>query len=51
MSLFDSEFKLINSAVTDAEGNYKFEVECGKTYNVRAAKPDYITKEQKISHC
>jgi outer membrane protein OmpA-like peptidoglycan-associated protein/tetratricopeptide (TPR) repeat protein len=49
MSLFDSEFKLINTAVTDAEGNYKFEVECGKTYNVRAAKPDYITKEQKIA--
>ena len=49
MSLFDNEFKLINTAVTDAEGNYKFEVECGKTYNVRAAKPDYITKEQKIA--
>ncbi|HQZ26383.1 MAG TPA: OmpA family protein, partial [Flavobacterium sp.] len=49
MSLFDSEFKLINTAVTDAEGNYKFDVECGKNYNVRAAKPDYITKEQKIA--
>ncbi len=48
MSLFDSEFKLINTTVTDATGNYKFEVECGKTYNVRAAKPDYVTKEQKI---
>lgn len=48
MSLFDSEFKLINTAVTDATGNYKFEVECGKAYNVRAAKPDYTTKEQKI---
>ncbi len=49
MSLFDSEFKLINTAVTDAAGNYKFEVECGKNYNVRAAKPDYMTKEQKIA--
>jgi outer membrane protein OmpA-like peptidoglycan-associated protein len=49
MSLFDSEFKLITTAVTDVAGNYKFEVECGKTYNVRAAKPDYITKEQKIA--
>ena len=49
MSLFDSEFKLINTTVTDAEGNYKFEAECGKTYNVRASKSDYITKEQKIA--
>jgi outer membrane protein OmpA-like peptidoglycan-associated protein/tetratricopeptide (TPR) repeat protein len=49
MSLFDSEFKLINTSVTDAAGNYKFEVECGKNYNVRAAKPDYMTKEQKIA--
>jgi outer membrane protein OmpA-like peptidoglycan-associated protein/tetratricopeptide (TPR) repeat protein len=49
MSLFDSEFKLINTAVTDAEGNYKFEVECGKNYNVRAVKPEYMTKEQKIA--
>ena len=49
MSLFDSEFKLINTAVTDASGNYTFAVECGKTYNVRAAKIDYTTKEQKIA--
>jgi outer membrane protein OmpA-like peptidoglycan-associated protein/tetratricopeptide (TPR) repeat protein len=49
MSLFDNQFKLINTAITDASGNYKFEVECGKTYNVRAAKPDYVTKEQKIA--
>lgn len=49
MSLFDSDFKLINTAVTDASGNYTFAVECGKNYNVRAAKPEYITKEQKIA--
>lgn len=49
ISLFDNELKLINTAITDASGNYKFEVECGKTYNVRAAKPDYVTKEQKIA--
>lgn len=48
MSLFDSNFKLINTAVTDASGNYTFAVECGKNYNVRAAKPEYITKEQRI---
>lgn len=49
MSLFDSQFNLINTAITDASGSYKFEVECGKTYNVRAAKPEYTTKEQKIA--
>jgi outer membrane protein OmpA-like peptidoglycan-associated protein len=48
ISLFDSEFKLVNTTVTDQAGNYTFDVECGKTYNVRAAKMDYITKEQKI---
>lgn len=49
ISLFDSEFNLINTAVTDASGNYTFKVECGKTYNVRAAKVDYTTKEQKVT--
>jgi outer membrane protein OmpA-like peptidoglycan-associated protein/tetratricopeptide (TPR) repeat protein len=49
MSLFDSEFQLITTTTTDAIGNYKFEVECGKTYNVRAAKPDYAVKEQTIT--
>lgn len=48
MSLYDSDFKLINTAVTDVAGNYTFAVECGKNYNVRAAKPEYITKEQRI---
>ena len=49
ISLFDSEFNLVNTAVTDPTGNYIFAVECGKTYNVRAAKIDYTTKEQKIT--
>ena len=49
ISLFDSKFNLVNTAVTDSSGNYTFAVECGKTYNVRAAKIDYTTKEQKIS--
>ena len=49
ISLFDSEFNLENTAVTDATGNYTFAVECGKNYNVRAAKIDYTTKEQKIT--
>ena len=49
ISLFDNEFNLVNTAVTDASGNYTFAVECGKTYNVRAAKTDYTTKELKIA--
>jgi outer membrane protein OmpA-like peptidoglycan-associated protein len=49
MSLFDSEYKLINTAVTDEAGNYTFAVECGKFYSLRVAKPDYSTKEQKIT--
>ncbi len=49
ISLFDSEFNLVNTAVTDLSGNYTFAVECGKTYNVRAAKLDYTTKEQKVT--
>ncbi len=47
--MFDSGFNLINTAVTDINGNYAFAVECGKTYNVRAAKPEYTTKELKVS--
>ena len=49
MSLIDSQYNLIGTTVTDSQGNYKFEVECGKVYNVRAAKTDYVTKEQKIA--
>ena len=49
ISLFDNEFNLVNTAVTDPSGNYTFAVECGKTYNVRAAKMDYTTKEQKVT--
>ena len=48
ISLYDNEFSLMNTTVTDQAGNYTFAVECGKTYNVRAAKPEYTTKEKKI---
>ena len=49
ISLFDNGFNLINTTVTDENGNYVFSVECGKTYNVRAAKPEYTTKEVKVT--
>jgi outer membrane protein OmpA-like peptidoglycan-associated protein/tetratricopeptide (TPR) repeat protein len=48
LSLFDNEFNLINTTVSDQTGNYVFAVECGKTYNVRATKSEYLTKENKI---
>lgn len=49
ISLFDTRFDVINSTVSDQNGNYTFTVECGKTYNVRATKPEYTTKEQIIA--
>lgn len=49
ITLFDSKFNLINTAVTDSKGMYTFSVECGKNYNVRASKTEYTTKEQKIT--
>lgn len=48
LSLYDNQFNLINTTVSDQSGNYVFAVECGKTYNVRAVKPAYTTKEKKI---
>lgn len=49
ISLFDSKFNLINTTVTDSNGDYTFTVECGLNYNVRASKTDYTTKEQKVT--
>lgn len=49
VTLFDSQFNNIKSTFSDKDGNYSFPVECGKTYNVRAEKPEYTTKEEKIA--
>jgi len=49
ITLFDSQFNLVNTTISDQKGHYSFMVECGKTYNVRAEKLEYITKEQKIT--
>ncbi|OMP74381.1 carboxypeptidase-like regulatory domain-containing protein, partial [[Flexibacter] sp. ATCC 35208] len=38
-----------NTTISDAVGFYSFAVECGKTYNVRAEKQDYTTKEVTIT--
>ncbi|WP_125722868.1 OmpA family protein [Flavobacterium ustbae] len=49
VTLSDDQMNLKNSAVADASGNYNFSVECGKTYYVRAEKPEYTTKELSIT--
>jgi outer membrane protein OmpA-like peptidoglycan-associated protein/tetratricopeptide (TPR) repeat protein len=47
--LLDDQFQFLKEGVTDSQGNYSFEVACGKTYYVRAEKQDYETKEAKIA--
>jgi outer membrane protein OmpA-like peptidoglycan-associated protein len=46
--LFDEKFQIIKETVADEKGEYKFEVECGQKYYVRAQKQDYETKEANI---
>ncbi|QDW21624.1 OmpA family protein [Flavobacterium sp. KBS0721] len=38
-----------STTITDSNGAYKFEVDCGKTYNVRAEKVEYATQEISIT--
>jgi outer membrane protein OmpA-like peptidoglycan-associated protein len=49
ISLFDSGFTLISTTNSDQKGMYSFPVECGETYYVRAQKPQYTAKEEKIT--
>ncbi|KAF2340793.1 OmpA family protein [Flavobacterium tistrianum] len=49
VTLYDDQMNLKNSAVADGSGLYSFDVECGKTYYVRAEKPEYTTKEVSIT--
>jgi outer membrane protein OmpA-like peptidoglycan-associated protein/tetratricopeptide (TPR) repeat protein len=49
ISLFDKRFNPMGTVKTDDKGVYTFTVECGKTYNVRAEKEDYITKEESVN--
>ncbi|UQD57116.1 OmpA family protein [Flavobacterium sp. K5-23] len=48
LTLFDSKFNQISTAVSDVKGSYSFAVECDKTYSVRVQKTDYTAKEEKI---
>ncbi|WP_016990418.1 OmpA family protein [Flavobacterium sp. ACAM 123] len=49
ISLFDNKFNPMGTVNTDDKGNYTFSVECGKTYNVRAEKEAYTTKEESVT--
>ncbi|WP_310377518.1 OmpA family protein [Flavobacterium sp.] len=49
LTLYDSKFTPLGTTVSDKEGRYTFKVECKKTYNVRAEKIGYTTKEQNIT--
>ena len=49
VTLYDDQMNLKNSAVADGTGLYTFDVECGKTYYVRAEKPDYTTRELSVT--
>lgn len=49
VTLYDAGMSLKNSAVADGTGKYTFSVECGKTYYVRAEKPEFATKEVSIT--
>lgn len=48
VSLYENQ-TVLNSIIADASGNYSFPVDCGKTYNVRAEKEEYETKEVSIT--
>jgi outer membrane protein OmpA-like peptidoglycan-associated protein len=49
VSLFDEKFQLLKETTADANGTYRFDVVCGKSYYVRAEKMNYETKEGTIA--
>jgi outer membrane protein OmpA-like peptidoglycan-associated protein len=46
--ILDNKFKEIAKIMSDENGKYHFDVNCGESYYVRATKPNYETNEQKI---
>ena len=48
VSLFDGKFNFLKYNISDENGHYSFEVECGKLYYVRAEKVDYETNENNV---
>ena len=49
ITLSDDHFVKIKEMQTDANGSYSFDVNCGKTYYVKAEKEGYITKETPVT--
>lgn len=49
VTLYDNQSVIKNNTISDSNGSYSFAVECGKTYNVRAEKEDYTTKEVSVT--
>jgi outer membrane protein OmpA-like peptidoglycan-associated protein len=47
--LLDKQLNYLSEVVSDEKGTYTFTVECGKTYSIRTQKPEYATKEEKIT--
>ncbi|SCY60450.1 WD40-like Beta Propeller Repeat [Flavobacterium anhuiense] len=49
VTLYDDQMNLKNSVAADGSGLYSFAVDCGKTYYVRAEKPEYTTRELSVT--
>ncbi|MFH6936313.1 OmpA family protein [Flavobacterium sp. FlaQc-30] len=45
VTLLDDQFKVIAEVVAGADGTYNFNVDCNKTYKVRATKENYEANE------
>lgn len=48
VTLYDEKFNEVAKTTADENGNYKFKVEPGKKYYVRAEKDEYETKEKSV---
>ena len=46
ITLFDSNMTPLNNSSSDQNGDYKFQVECGLLYTIRAEKQDYRSNEK-----
>lgn len=49
VTLLDANFNIKDQVVSDANGIYKFAVDCAKNYYVKAEKQDYETKEAAVT--
>lgn len=49
VELIDEAGKIVNTIVTNENGEYSFEVECEKNYSLRGSKPDYEDDVQSFS--